>query len=47
VWDVTIGEYALIGSGEVVTKDVPSYSLVICNPRSIVGRVDKKGEIVD
>ena len=38
-----IGEYALIGSGAVVTKDVPPYSLVLGNPGRIVGEVDKKG----
>tara|TARA_B100000315_G_scaffold77957_1_gene71276 strand:+ start:413 stop:916 length:504 start_codon:yes stop_codon:yes gene_type:complete len=43
VCDVSIGEYALIGSGAVVTKDVPAYSLVIGNPGKIIGKVDKKG----
>ena len=27
-----IGEYALIGAGAVVTKDVPPYALVVGNP---------------
>ena len=40
---VTIGEYAMIGSCAVVTKDVPAYALVIGNPGRIVGKVDKKG----
>lgn len=40
---VTIGEYAMIGSGAVVTKDVPAYALVIGNPGRIAGEVDKKG----
>ena len=44
VCGVTIGEYALIGSGSVVTKDVPPYSLVVGNPGKVVGRVDKKGK---
>jgi len=44
VCGVTIGEYALIGSGAVVTKDVPAYSLVIGNPGRVVGKVDKKGK---
>jgi len=43
VCGVTIGEYALIGSGTVVTKDIPAYALVIGNPGKIVGWVDKKG----
>ena len=46
VCGVTIGEYALIGSGAVVTKDVPPYALVIGNPGRIVGKVDKKGNRV-
>jgi serine acetyltransferase len=45
VCGVTIGEYALIGSGAVVTKDVPDYALVIGNPGRVVGIVDKKGYI--
>jgi UDP-2-acetamido-3-amino-2,3-dideoxy-glucuronate N-acetyltransferase len=33
----TIGAYAFIGAGAVVTKDVPDYALVIGNPGRIVG----------
>jgi len=47
VCGVTIGEYALIGSGAVVTKDVPPYALVVGNPGRIIGKVDKKGRKVD
>jgi UDP-2-acetamido-3-amino-2,3-dideoxy-glucuronate N-acetyltransferase len=43
VCGVTIGEYSMIGSGAVVTKDVPPYALVIGNPGRVVGIVDKKG----
>ena len=43
VCGVTIGEYSLIGSGAVVTKDVPPYTLVVGNPGRFVGKVDKKG----
>ena len=46
VCGVTIGEYALIGSGSVVTKGVPPYSLVIGNPGKIIGRVNKYGQRV-
>ena len=44
---VTIGEYALIGSGAVVTKNVPAYSLVVGNPGRVVGKVNNKGIRVD
>ena len=40
---VTIGEYSLIGSGAVITKDVPPFSLVVGNPGKIIGKVDKQG----
>lgn len=33
---VSIGKYALIGAGSVVTKDVPDYALVIGNPAKFV-----------
>ncbi len=29
---VTIGEYAMVGAGSIVTRDVPPYALVIGNP---------------
>jgi len=41
---VTIGEYALIGAGALVTKDIPPNALVLGNPGKIVGWVDRKGE---
>jgi len=43
VCGTTIGEYALIGAGSVVTKDVPDHALILGNPGKIVGWVDKKG----
>lgn len=46
VCGVTIGEYAMIGSGAVVTKDVPPYSLVIGSPGRVIDKVDKKGNRV-
>ena len=47
VCGITIGEYAMIGSGAVVTKDVPPYALIVGNPGRIVGMVDKKGNRVE
>ena len=42
-----IGQFAFIGAGTVVTKDVPSYALVIGNPGVVIGWVDKKGNKID
>ena len=39
----TIGQYAMIGAGAVITKDVPDFALILGNPGKIVGWVDKKG----
>jgi len=41
---VTIGEYAFVGAGSVVTKDVPAYALVYGNPAKVQGKVDKSGQ---
>ena len=46
VCGVTIGEYALVGAGAVVTKDVPAYSLVYGIPARVMGKVDMKGNIL-
>ena len=43
VCGVTIGEYALIGAGAVVTKDVKPYSLMVGVPARQSGWVDKAG----
>jgi len=40
---VTIGKYAMVGSGAVVTKDVPAYHLVVGNPARIICKIDKYG----
>lgn len=43
----TVGEYALVGAGTVVTSDVPDHALVIGNPGRITGYVCKCGEKLD
>lgn len=40
---VIIGEYAMVGSGSVVTKDVPAYALVVGNPARRIGWVCRCG----
>ncbi len=40
----TIGKFAFIGAGAVVTKDVPDYALVVGNPAKIVGWISEAGE---
>lgn len=40
---VTIGEYALVGAGAVVTKNVLPYTIVTGNPAKVSGKVDREG----
>ena len=45
---VTIGSFALVGAGSVVTHDVPDYALVLGNPARQVGYVCKcAGKLVN
>ena len=39
----TIGEYAFIGAGAVVTKDVPAYALIVGNPGRQKGWMSEYG----
>ncbi len=40
----TIGRFAFVGAGAVVTKDVPDFALVVGNPARIVGWVSEAGK---
>lgn len=40
---VSIGEYAMVGAGAVVTKNVAPFTLVVGNPARSVGAIDKEG----
>lgn len=35
--DVNIGEYAIVGAGSVVTKDIPKHTVVCGNPANPIG----------
>jgi UDP-2-acetamido-3-amino-2,3-dideoxy-glucuronate N-acetyltransferase len=43
VCGVTIGRYAFVGAGAVVTKDVPDFALVVGNPARHVGWMSRHG----
>jgi UDP-2-acetamido-3-amino-2,3-dideoxy-glucuronate N-acetyltransferase len=42
-----IGEYALIGAGAVVTKEIKPYALVVGNPSKQIGWVSEYGHRLD
>lgn len=44
VCGVTIGRYAFVGAGSVVTKDVPDYALVVGVPAKQIGWMGEYGE---
>jgi acetyltransferase-like isoleucine patch superfamily enzyme len=44
---VTIGRWALVGAGAIVTRDVPDHALVTGNPARLVGRVCVCGHPLD
>jgi len=47
VCGITIGEYALIGSGAVVNRDVKSYALMVGVPAKQIGWVGKSGDTLE
>ena len=42
-----IGQYAFIGAGAVVTKEVPDYALVVGNPAKQIGWISEYGHRLD
>lgn len=44
VCGVTIGEFAFVGAGAVVNKDIPAYSLMVGVPAKQVGWMSEYGE---
>jgi UDP-2-acetamido-3-amino-2,3-dideoxy-glucuronate N-acetyltransferase len=44
VCGVTIGRYAMVGAGAVVSRDVPDFALVVGNPARRIGWVSRAGE---
>lgn len=47
VCGVTIGEYAFVGAGAVITRDVSPHALVAGNPARQIGWVSRHGERLD
>ena len=47
VCGVTVGEYAFVAAGAVVTKDVPAYALIAGVPASPIGWVSRVGRRLD
>jgi len=47
VCGITLGQYAFVGAGAVVTKDVPDFAMVYGNPARIRGYMCKCGEKIE
>lgn len=47
VCGVTIGEYALVGAGAVINRDVKPYALMVGVPAKQIGWISKYGEQLD
>jgi len=44
---VTVGEYAFIGAGAVINKDVPAYALMVGVPAKKIAWMSEYGEQLD
>jgi len=40
----TIGRFAFVGAGSVVTKDIPDFALAVGNPARVIGWVSETGK---
>lgn len=38
---VSVGKYAIVGAGSIVTKDVPDYAVAVGNPARVIKYLDK------
>ena len=47
VCGVTIGEYAFVGAGSVINKDVPAFALMVGVPAKQIGWMSRYGERID
>lgn len=47
VCGVTIGEYAFVGAGSVINKDVPAYALIVGVPGKQIGWMSRFGERIN
>ena len=47
VCGTTLGEYAFVGAGAVVNKDVPAYALMVGVPARQIGWISRYGERLD
>jgi len=47
VCGVTIGRFAFIGAGTVITKDVPEFALIVGNPGKQIGWMSRAGKKLD
>ena len=44
---ITVGEYAMVAAGSVVTRDVPPYTLVMGNPARPYAKIDRAGNKIE